>query len=137
MNARHVRWEQLMQQNKGQIDVELAEKFLADHLDTYEGKEDANERSLCGHTDHSSRGVPQWDYSPYAPEGAVQGKVTSSALAGRMKLIARAGHPCGEDFLAKEFLDQHSEYNWEKPVLRDMKSGPWTTFWADEAPPKQ
>ena len=137
MNARHVRWEQLMQQNKGQIDVELAEKFLADHLDTYEGKEDANERSLCGHTDHSPRGVPQWDYSPYAPEGAVQGKVTSSALAGRMKLIARAGHPCGEDFLAKEFLDQHSEYNWEKPVLRDMKSGPWTTFWADEAPPKQ
>ena len=26
-----------------------AKKFLADHFDTYEGKEDRNFRGLCGH----------------------------------------------------------------------------------------
>lgn len=136
MNARRVRWEQLMQQNKGRIDVDMAEKFLGDHFDSYEGKEDADERSLCGHTDNSPRGVPQWNDEPYDPQGAVQGKVTDSAMAAKMSLRARAGHPCGEDFLAKDFLEQHPEYNWEKSELRDMKAGPWTTFKAGQAPPQ-
>src|SRR5271169_2381510 len=50
MNARHVRWEQLMSENKGQIDAEMAQKFLGDHYDSYEKKEQPNERTLCGHT---------------------------------------------------------------------------------------
>ena len=33
MNARHARWDQLMQQNKGRIDAKLAQQFLADHYD--------------------------------------------------------------------------------------------------------
>lgn len=136
MNARRVRWEQLMGQYKGQIDVALAEKFLGDHYDSYEGKKDADERSLCGHTDNSPRGVPQWSDAPYDPEGAVQGKVTDSEMAAKMSLRARAGHPCGEDFLAKDFLDRHPEFDWEKPLLRDMKAGPWTTFTAGQAPPQ-
>jgi hypothetical protein len=136
MNARRVRWEQLMQQNKGQIDVEMAEKFLGDHFDSYEGKEHADERSLCGHTDNSPRGVPQWNDEPYDPEGAVQGKVTDSAMAAKMSLRAHAGHPCGEDFIAKDFLERHPEYDWEKPVLRDMKAGPWTTFTAGQTLPR-
>ena len=44
-NARRKRWQELMPANKGQIDVELGEKFLADHWDTYEGKEDRNLRA--------------------------------------------------------------------------------------------
>ena len=135
-NARQVRWEELMQQNKGKIDVEMAEKFLGDHFDSYDKKRQANERTLCGHLDVSPRGVPQWERGPYAPDGAVQGKVTDSNLAGQMSLRARAGHPCGEDFLAKEFLAQHPEFDWQKPLLRDMKAGPWTTFTAGQRPPE-
>jgi len=45
-----------------------------------------------------------------------------------MQLVARAGHPCGADFTAKEFLAQHPEYAWQAPLLRDMKAGPWTEF---------
>src|SRR5205085_5800669 len=71
-NARHVRWEQLMAQYKGQIDTALAEKFLSDHLDTFQNKEEANERTLCGHVETSPRGTPQWDWKPYHPGGAVQ-----------------------------------------------------------------
>jgi hypothetical protein len=131
-NARRVRWEELMKQNQGQIDVDMAEQFLADHYDSYDKRTQAGERSLCGHVDSSGRGVRQWEWAPYFPGGAVQGKVTDSSLAEKMSLRARAGHPCGEDFLAKDFLDRHPEYLWEEPVLRDMKAGPWTTFAAGQ-----
>jgi hypothetical protein len=45
-----------------------------------------------------------------------------------MSFVARGGHPCGEDFHTAEFLASHPDYAWEKPVLRDMKAGPWTVF---------
>jgi hypothetical protein len=45
-----------------------------------------------------------------------------------MSFQARAGHPCGQDFIAKDFLTAHPEYSWEAPQLHDMKSGPWTLF---------
>jgi hypothetical protein len=49
-------------------------------------------------------------------------------MAAKMSMRARAGHPCGQDFNAKDFLDHHPEYQWEKDVLRDMKAGSWTTL---------
>ena len=38
-NARHTRWLQLMEQNKGKIDVAAGQRFLADHFDTFEGQD--------------------------------------------------------------------------------------------------
>jgi hypothetical protein len=128
MNARHARWEEVMQQAKGKVDVTMAEQFLSDHVDSFEKKEQPNERALCGHVDASSRGVKEWEWAPYNPGGAVQGKATDSAMAAKMSFVARAGHPCGADFLAEQFLDQHPEFAWQKPLLRDMKAGPWTVF---------
>ena len=135
-NARRVRWEELMQKSKGKIDVALAEQFLSDHYDTYQKKEDADSRTLCGHVESSPDGVNVWDWGPYYPGGAVQGKAMDSTMAKAMSLVARRGHPCGEDFLAAPFLKAHPEYNWQAPVLRDMKAGPWTVFKSGEAPPK-
>ena len=53
-------------------------------------------------------------------------------MAAKMSLRARAGHPCGQDFRAKEFLEKHPEHAWQRPVLRDMKAGPWNTFTAGQ-----
>jgi hypothetical protein len=131
-NARRITWEKKMSESKGGIDVDMAEKFLADHEDSYTGKTEADQRSLCGHVDVSKEGTPEWDWGPYYPAGAVTGKVTDSDLAAKMSLIAHAGHPCGEDFLAAPFLAAHPEYGYMEPILRDMKSGPWTTFTAGE-----
>lgn len=133
-NARRVQWEQYMQQYKGQIDVDLAEKFLGDHHDSWLRKEVADQRSLCGHVDTAKEGMSD-SWGPYYPAGAVQGKVTDSDLAAKMEMVAHAGHPCGEDFLARPFLAAHPEYSWMAPILRDMKSGPWTTFQSGEKPP--
>jgi hypothetical protein len=127
-NARRARWEQLLNENKGKIDATLAEQWLGDHFDSYDKKEGADERTLCGHVDVSSRGIPHWDWGPYYPGGAVQGKVTDSTMTREMRLEAHAGHPCGEDFLAKPFLAAHPEYAWQAPYLQDMKAGPWTLF---------
>src|SRR6202007_163129 len=63
MNARHHRAGDYGQNLKGQIDVELAEQFLSDHVDRYERTtldkkvDQPNERALCGHVDNSPRGV--------------------------------------------------------------------------------
>jgi hypothetical protein len=131
-NARRARWEELIKQNRGKIDVAMAEQFLSDHGDSYSKKESPDERTLCGHTDVSSRGIPEWDWGPYYPGGAVQGKAADSQMAANMSLRARAGHPCGDDFLAKDFLAAHPQYDWQTPKLRDMKAGPWTEFKSGE-----
>jgi hypothetical protein len=133
-NARRARWDELLQENKGKIDVMLAEKMLGDHADTAEKKEAPNERTLCGHVDGSPRGVKEWEWQPYYPGGAVQGKATDATMAKDMRMMARMGHPCGGDFLAKPFLAAHPEYAWQEPYLRDMKAGPWTEFRAGQTP---
>jgi hypothetical protein len=131
-NARRITWEKKVADAKGRIDVELAEQFLADHDDSYTGKVAASQRTLCGHVDKVKDGTPEWDWGPYYPGGAVTGKVTDSDLAANLSLIAHAGHPCGEDFLAAPFLSAHPEYSYLKPILKDMPSGPWTKFTAGE-----
>jgi hypothetical protein len=126
-NARHIRWDTLMKENKGKIDVVAAQRFLADHFDTFEKKEQPSERTLCGHIDLSPRGSKPWQ-PEYGPAGAVQSKVSSAAMAERMEMNASLGHSCGIHFKAAEFLAKHPEFKWQKASLRDMDSRPWTTF---------
>jgi phospholipase B-like protein len=127
-NARRERWDALMKESKGKIDVASAQSFLSDHMDAFEGRVQANERALCGHTDTSPRGVKEWEWGPYYPGGAVQGKAMDSRMAESMSFAARMGHPCGEDFVAEPFLKAHPEFNWQASRLTDMKAGPWTVF---------
>ncbi len=126
-NARHVRWEQLMAENKGKIDVAAAERFLADHYDTFSKKEDASERTLDGHIDLSARGSQPW-MPPFGIAGAVQNKAADAAMVTHMSFAAAAGHACGQNFKAQEHLREHPEFGWEQGLLRDMDAYPWTTF---------
>lgn len=126
-NARHVRWEQLMAENKGKIDLAAAQRFLADHYDTYENKEDADERTLDGHIDLSPRGDEPWQ-PPFGMAGAVQNKAADASLAAKMSFSAAAGHACGRDFKAAEHVRAHPEFAWQKDLQRDMNAHAWTTF---------
>lgn len=126
-NARRARWEHLMRENKGRIDAQAGQRFLADHIDPISGKTDPNERTLCGHNDLSPRGMMPWQ-PKYGPAGAVQAKVTEAALADKMTLIASMGHPCGIHFKAAAHIKKHKEFSWQKSILIDMPSHPWTTF---------
>ena len=126
-NARHVRWDQLMAENKGKIDVKAAQRFLADHYDTFDKKTQPSERTLCGHVDLSPRGSKPWQ-PPYGIAGTVQNKAADAAMIGRMSLTAAMGHACGRHFKAAEHLKKHPEFAYEKAVLRDLNAHPWTTF---------
>jgi hypothetical protein len=127
--ARRLRWERLMAEHKGRIDMAAGKRFLADHYDTFTGKIDPNERTLCGHIDLSPRGSKPWQ-EPYGPAGVVQAKIADSRMAARMSFAAAMGHPCGIHFKAAEFLRRHPTYKWQRGLLRDLNSGAWTEFQA-------
>jgi hypothetical protein len=126
-NARRVRWEELMVEFKGKIDVAAGQKFLSDHGDTFEKKESPSERTLCGHVDLSPRGMKGWQ-EPYGPAGVAQAKIADAAMAERMSLMGAIGHPCGIDFKAAPYLRLHPQFEWQKDLLRDIDSHPWTLF---------
>ena len=128
-NMRRQRWEDLMKQYKGKIDIGSAKSFMSDHFDIKRNKEKAGRFSLCGHLDEDDAGVGgvTWG-SAYFAAGAVQAKATDSNLASKMQFWAIMGHPCGETFNAKNFIDAHPEYSVQKDFLRDMPGNEWSLF---------
>jgi hypothetical protein len=123
--ARNARWERLMVEHRGKLDAALGMKLLGDHLDGLTGKPMLNSHGLCGHVDRDPAGCPYWENPPFNPGGAVTGKVTTAALAKDFAFWGRAGHPCGEAFDAAAFLEQHPQFRWQAPFLRDMPTRPW------------
>ncbi len=126
-NARHVRWGQLMAEYKGRIGVDEAQRFLADHYDTFDKKTEPSERTLCGHIDLSARGSKPWQ-PEYGPAGTVQNKVANGSMVDQMAFTAAMGHSCGLDFKAAQHLKDHPGFEWEQNVLRDLDTHAWTTF---------
>jgi hypothetical protein len=114
--VRHRRWDQLMAEYKGKIDVEAGKRFETDHYDVLTKEIDPNERTLCGHIDKSSRGLKGWQ-GPFAPAGAAEAKVSDSTMAEKLSFVAGSGHPCGVPFHAKQHLKEHPEYAWQSSLL--------------------
>jgi hypothetical protein len=127
-NARRARWEQLMAQHKGAIDIELAKSFEGDNYDVIAKKDGPNDRSLCGAVEDVARGIPEWNWAAYFPGGTVQAKAMDASMIGKLEMWAAMGRPCTGDFKAEPFLAKHPQYGWMKGLLRDMKSEPWTRF---------
>jgi len=124
--ARRERWKQLMKQNHGEIDVELAKTMLADHYDIYLEKDQPGSRTICGHGDLENGMVPGSD--AYRPGGAVDGKVTDSDLAQKWEMWGKWGHSCDIPFDAAKFLEKHTQYDWQQGYLKDLPANPWTLF---------
>jgi hypothetical protein len=132
-NMRRLRWDELMKEYKGKIDIEAAKSFMGDHYDMNRNQERAGRFSLCGHLDEDEKGQPGigWE-SAFFAAGSVQGKATDGTLASGMQLWAIMGHPCGQPFSAKAFLEKHPEYSVQKDYLRDMPGNEWTVFGGEE-----
>jgi hypothetical protein len=64
----------------------------------------------------------------------VTAQAADSTMAKNMSLQARAGYPCGEDFIADKFLKEHPEFEWQRSILPDMKGNPWAEFKAADKP---
>ena len=128
--ARRVRWKQLMKDNAGKINLELAKSFESDHYDTYLKMNNPSGRTLCGHDDLD----PKFSSSgePYGPGGSIDAKVVDSKMAKQMSFTARWGQACGMAFDAKKYLEAHSQFDWMNGLLKDRPSQPWTEFRAGE-----
>ncbi|HEX3449547.1 MAG TPA: C45 family peptidase [Isosphaeraceae bacterium] len=129
-NARKARWEGLIAEHKGKIGLDLAKAFETDDFDVITQQHGTNERTLCGRVEISPRGVPEWDWGPYYPGGTVQSKVIDGTLAGKMAFWGQIGHQ-GSDFIADQFLKEHSEYDWARGLIKDLKCQPWSRFEVD------
>jgi hypothetical protein len=125
--ARRVRWEQLMQEHYGRIDVSRARQMLADHYDVYLQKEQPGSRTICGHGERDDGRVPGAN-SPYRPSGAFDGKVVDAQMAQKWQLWAKWGGSCDLGFDASSFLERHRQYDWMKGYLPDFPVEPWTVF---------
>lgn len=129
--ARRVRWKQLMKEYAGKINLNLAEKFEADHYDTYLNKINPDGRTLCAHIDIDPQSIgsfsPPSD-NPYYASGTLDGKVVDSKMAKQMSFMARWGAACGRAFNAKKYLEEHPQFDWMKGLLKDRPSEPWTKF---------
>lgn len=134
-NARRTRWDQLMAENKGKITADVGERMESDAYDAYAKRPGPDPRSLCGGSDGSPRGIPEWSWGPYFPGGTVQAKVTDGQMASRMQLFAAMGRPCAPGFQAEPFLAAHPDYGWMRGLLRDMPTQPWTLFSSGMQPP--
>ena len=128
--ARRVRLEQLMREHKGAIDEHVAKQIIADHYDVYLNKINLCSRTVCSHYELDDRAfMSQSDRpKPYAPRGAVDGKVVTSDLARELKFMGIWGSSCGTPFYKDEFCERNLQWESLKPYLHDRISQPWTTF---------
>lgn len=128
--SRRVRLTDLMEENKGKLNVELACKLIGDHYDVYLKKENPCSRTVCSHYDLDAREYMS-DPSrpkPFAPRGALDGTVCDTAMAKRMAFMAKYGSSCDIPFVAAEFCDKNRQWAYLKPYLMDRPSQPWTDF---------
>jgi len=96
-SARLERWKQVLEANRGKVDVMLAQSFLGDTTHATNGKRGASGDTLCGRSDlDPGRG--------FRPGGAVSNRVTNSAMAKELELWAKWGFADGSRFDASDYF---------------------------------
>ena len=128
--ARRVRLDDLMDQWKGQINIEVAKQILSDHYDVYLNKENPCSRTVCSHYELDAREYMS-DPSrpkPYQPRGALDGNVCDTTMAQNMSFCLRWGNSCGIPFDKNKFCDEHREWAYLREYLDDRPQQPWTIF---------
>lgn len=131
--ARRVRWKQLMKENQGKIDIEVAKAMEADSFDVYLGKTNPGSRTIAGHCELESMMIGGGnDGAPFEPLGAVDCKVVDTRMAKAMSFAARWGSADGTAFDAEAFLTAHPQYDWMQGILMSRAVQPWAEFTAGE-----
>ena len=128
--ARRVRLGDLMDENKGKLNINLAIKLIADHYDVYLEKENLCSRTVCAHYELDAREYMS-DSSrpkPYQPRGALDGTAADTKMIQNMSFMARFGNSCGTPFVADKFCNKHRQWAFLKPYLHDRLTQPWTLF---------
>jgi hypothetical protein len=119
-----------MDEYKGKLNIDIAQRILADHYDVYLHKENPCSRTVCAHYELDAREYMS-DPSrpkPFQPRGALDGNVCDSTMAKNMSFSLRWGDSCGTPFYKDTFCNEHREWAYLRPYLNDRPQEPWTTF---------
>ena len=130
--ARRVRWKQLMKDNAGKIDLDLAKKMEGDGYDTCLNKENPGSRTLAGHFELDPQLMSASGDIPFDPSGTFDAKVVDSPMAKTMSFAARWGSADGIPFDAPAFLAAHPQFNWLEGYLKSRPAEPWVEFKSGE-----
>jgi hypothetical protein len=98
--TRRARWNNLLNQNKGKVDDELAKAFLADTFDDTHNTHGATDSTLCGKGESG---------------GACNTKVVTANMMKKFQLWARMGFSDGSEMTFKS----------TNPFLHDITTQPW------------
>lgn len=128
--ARKVRLADLMDLNKGKLNIELAQQIMADHYDVYLNKENPCSRTCCAHYELDAREYmsDQSRPKPFQPRGALDGNVIDTNMAKAMSFSLRWGNSCGMPFDKNKFCDENRVWDYLRPYLEDRPQQLWTTF---------
>jgi hypothetical protein len=128
--ARKVRLNDLMDQWKGHINIEVAKQIISDHYDVYLNKENPCSRTCCSHYELDAREFMS-DPSrpkPFTPRGALDGNVIDTTMAKNMSFSLRWGNSCGIPFSKDKFCNENRVWDHLRPYLHDRPQQPWTIF---------
>ncbi len=115
---RYVRWEQLMDRDRGNVTAFKAMEYLGDHYDTVEERDNPCSHTLCGHVENASG----------YPHGSIDAKATNRTMTLRMETLARYGHSCGRPFLVEDQKRDNPDYVFDD--LIDILPGNISSFGA-------
>lgn len=124
--ARRVRLKQLMEQHYGEITVEVAKTIIGDNYDVYTGQYGHSHRTIEGRYDLDSEGNSTT--GPHFPSGAVDAKIITTELAKDFSFLARWGSSSGIPFKVGKFCQEHPQWGFLEPYLKDLPVKPWTTI---------
>ena len=127
--SRKVRLEDLVEEHKGKINIEVAKLILSDHYDVYLNKENPCSRTVCSHYNLDPREYTDSTRpDPYQPRGAIDGSVIDSTMAKNMSFELKFGSSCDIAFDADEFFDKHRQWKHLKPYVFSRPLQPYTLF---------
>jgi hypothetical protein len=124
VGARNLRLAQLLREEYyGRIDTNVAKRVIGDHEDVYLGREKAGYRSICKHGELEAKKTNRPAHSPF---GAIDGKVTDTALAKKMRFLGIWGSSCGKRvFRPKAFTRRFSRFKKLERWLPEFRREPW------------
>jgi len=124
--ARHVRLTNLIATHRGQLDLVIGSKILADHYDSYLKRVNASARSICKHCElDDCKHSADPELAPFIPTGSVDAAVVDATIASQLSFLFRFGSSCGEPFSKKEYFLKNPQWQELYPYIKDRPSRPW------------
>jgi len=124
--GRHARLTEVLQSQRGKLNMVTSSKILADHYDVYLKKVHPSARSICKHCElDDAKESPSSSEKPFMPNGSVDAAVVDATTASKLSILFRFGTSCGKAFHKNEFFMNHPQWSELFSYVKDRPTQPW------------